>query len=101
MVQDDHNSILIDTRSRFQAYHPSNMSPFSQHLPSSTIETRSRTLDLLPLKQTVLERLDPTKAICKFEIPGGGTCLDPKCGDVHVRDLEPSGKLNELLLHDR
>jgi hypothetical protein len=83
--------------SRLQSYH----SPFGQSSLGADVQSSNEliplskgTLDLGPLKISVLQKIDPDKILCKFEIPGGGTCLDPKCGDTHLRDLEPSGKIS-------
>lgn len=55
-------------------------------------------IDLGPLKMAALSALDPSKSVCKFEIPGGGTCLDPQCSSIHLRDMEPSGALQSFFI---
>jgi len=49
--------------------------------------------DLLPLKVSVMLReavSDPARRICQYEIPGGGSCRDSSCSDLHAGDFEPS-----------
>ncbi|KAG8967861.1 hypothetical protein FRC03_009148 [Tulasnella sp. 419] len=58
-------------------------------ISSECITHRSGRLNITPLKLSVLDRYDPGKSICKFEVPGGGVC-GVKCEDAHLRDFEPS-----------
>ncbi|KAL6308413.1 hypothetical protein BKA93DRAFT_764728 [Sparassis latifolia] len=46
-------------------------------------------IDLEPLKMVAAGRvlMDPTKRICRYEIPGGGECRDRNCEDVHLSRL--------------
>jgi hypothetical protein len=50
---------------------------------------------LKPLKlATASKVLDPTKQVCQYEVPGGGTCRDEECEDLHLISMggvEPSG----------
>ena len=54
-------------------------------------------LNLEALKSAAIGKvLHPFKQICRYEVPGGGTCRDEGCDDVHLSRLqdetvEPSG----------
>jgi len=54
-------------------------------------------LNLRALKLAAIGKvLHPFKQICRYEVPGGGTCRDEGCDDVHLSRLqgttvEPSG----------
>ncbi|KAL1760168.1 hypothetical protein FB107DRAFT_270213 [Schizophyllum commune] len=49
--------------------------------------------DLRRLKlATAARTIDPAKTVCKFEVPGGGLCRDPRCTDAHIASFEPSGE---------
>ncbi|KAL1672842.1 hypothetical protein EV122DRAFT_283589 [Schizophyllum commune] len=49
--------------------------------------------DLRRLKlATAARTIDPAKTVCKFEVPGGGLCRDPRCADAHIASFEPSGE---------
>jgi hypothetical protein len=54
-------------------------------------------LNLKALKLAAIGRaLHPFQRICRYEVPGGGTCRDEGCDDVHLSRLEgaavePSG----------
>ena len=54
-------------------------------------------LNLEALKSAAISKvLHPFKRICRYEVPGGGTCRDEGCDDVHLSRLqgvtvEPSG----------
>jgi len=62
---------------------------------SRTLETDSRFLDLKLLKlAAAMKRLDPLKRICQYEIPGGGTCRDGTCEDIHLSWLINSDDQN-------
>ncbi|KAG9046202.1 hypothetical protein FS837_004873 [Tulasnella sp. UAMH 9824] len=57
---------------------------------SHTIQHSQGVIDLMPLRAQALTRYDPNKQLCQYEVPGGGTCLDPTCGDCHIRDTLPT-----------
>ena len=67
--------------------------PSSYFLSSSSLPE----LNLEALKLAAIGKvLHPFKRICRFEVPGGGTCRDEGCDDVHLSRLqgvtvEPSG----------
>jgi len=73
------------------------MSP--NFLPSTrTAPTSSPSFipDLKPLRLAALsKRLDPSKRLCQYEIPGGGTCRDNQCEDMHLSRLEGIDSLGE------
>ncbi|KAL1742272.1 hypothetical protein HDZ31DRAFT_66139 [Schizophyllum fasciatum] len=49
--------------------------------------------DLRRLKlATAARTIDPAKTVCKFEVPGGGLCRDPRCGDAHIASFEPNDR---------
>jgi len=59
---------------------------------------------LKPLKlATASKVLDPTKQVCQYEVPGGGTCRDEECEDLHLISMggvEPSDQdTAEFLCH--
>jgi len=49
--------------------------------------------NLKPLKKAAsFKALDPSKQICRYELPGGGVCRDVECQDVHLsRGLDGLG----------
>ncbi|KAI5897175.1 uncharacterized protein SCHCODRAFT_02207988 [Schizophyllum commune H4-8] len=54
--------------------------------------------DLRRLKlATAARTIDPAKTVCKFEVPGGGLCRDPRCTDAHIASVEPSGESGRSL----
>ncbi|KAG8948494.1 hypothetical protein FRC04_009702 [Tulasnella sp. 424] len=57
---------------------------------SHTIQHTRGIINLMPLRAQALARYDPNKQLCQYEVPGGGACLDPTCGDSHVRDTLPT-----------
>jgi len=58
-------------------------------IPPSLHSLPRFTPDLKPLRLSVLgRRLDPSKRLCQYEVPGGGTCRDEGCEDVHLSRLE-------------
>jgi hypothetical protein len=67
--------------------------PSSYFLSSSSLPE----LNLEALKSAAIGKiLHPFKRICRYEVPGGGTCRDEGCDDVHLSRLqgvtvEPSG----------
>ncbi|KAF9565767.1 hypothetical protein CPC08DRAFT_158760 [Agrocybe pediades] len=74
------HSVPRDLSSELSRVFPSSGS----HLPSGISLP-----DLRPLKQIALAKsFDPTKYICQFEVPGGGTCRDEGCEDLHLSRLE-------------
>ena len=61
--------------------------------PSHFISTSSSSpfpeLHLGALKlATIGKVLSPFKRICRYEVPGGGTCRDEGCDDVHLSRLQ-------------
>ncbi|KAF8631399.1 hypothetical protein AX15_002407, partial [Amanita polypyramis BW_CC] len=67
-----------------------NLSPVTKSVSLSThsLQTDTHFPDLKLLKFAVVsKRLDPSKRICQYEIPGGGICRDEKCEDTHVSRL--------------
>lgn len=72
------SSVLSDTSTR-TVIQPS----FSTFIP-----------DLQPLREAAFSRrLDPSKRLCQYEVPGGGTCRDENCLDLHLSRL---GEVNHL-----
>ncbi|KIL63266.1 hypothetical protein M378DRAFT_726391 [Amanita muscaria Koide BX008] len=64
---------------------------------SRGLETDIRFLDLKLLKlAAATKRLDPLKLICQYEIPGGGTCRDGTCEDIHLSRLISSDDQNAM-----
>ncbi|KAM6494386.1 hypothetical protein JOM56_010747 [Amanita muscaria] len=64
---------------------------------SRGLETDIRFLDLKLLKlAAATKRLDPLKRICQYEIPGGGTCRDGTCEDIHLSRLISSDDQNAM-----
>lgn len=67
--------------------------PSSYFLSASSLPE----LNLEALKSAAIGKvLHPFKRICRYEVPGGGTCRDEGCDDVHLSRLqgvtvEPSG----------
>lgn len=67
--------------------------PSSYYLSASSLPE----LNLEALKSAAIGKvLHPFKRICRYEVPGGGTCRDEGCDDVHLSRLqgetvEPSG----------
>ena len=67
--------------------------PSSYFLSASSLPE----LNLEALKSAAIGKvLHPFKRICQYEVPGGGTCRDEGCDDVHLSRLqgeavEPSG----------
>jgi hypothetical protein len=50
--------------------------------------------DLKPLKLAFqVKFLDPFKPLCRYEIPGDGTCLDDACDDIHLKKLEGADQM--------
>lgn len=86
---------LVDDSARFLPY----SSPFHSYplLRSRTRvasdSTSRQNLDLRPLRVAIAlrETTDTGRRICQYEIPGGGTCHDRTCADVHLADFEPDG----------
>ena len=67
--------------------------PSSYFLSASSLPE----LNLEALKSAAISKvLHPFKRICQYEVPGGGTCRDEGCDDMHLSRLqgvtvEPSG----------
>ncbi|KAF5385621.1 hypothetical protein D9757_005551 [Collybiopsis confluens] len=61
------------------------------HLPSFFLSRRlapSALPDLQPLRLATLAcTVDPSRRICRYEIPGGGICRDAGCEDIHIGRL--------------
>ena len=47
---------------------------------------------------TIAHRLDPSKRICQYEVPGGGVCRATDCDDAHIdwEVIEPGGASHSL-----
>ncbi|KAF8799003.1 hypothetical protein BYT27DRAFT_7121907, partial [Phlegmacium glaucopus] len=71
--------------------------PSSYFLSVSSSSSFLPELNLKALKLAAIGKvLHPFKQICRYEVPGGGTCRDEGCDDVHLSRLqgatvEPSG----------
>lgn len=77
------SSMLSDSRFAYTKPSTSSYSSTDFHLP-----------DMRPLKLASTVRLfDPLKRICQYEIPGGGTCRDEHCEDIHLNRLESVNQL--------
>jgi hypothetical protein len=55
-------------------------------------------VDLTLLQNSVVQRLDPNRLLCRFESSGAGKCQDRYCEDYHWSDLEPPGELIHLMV---
>ncbi|PFH54118.1 hypothetical protein AMATHDRAFT_53961 [Amanita thiersii Skay4041] len=64
----------------------SSSSSFFDSTQSLSANTYIPDLKLLKLASTS-KRLDPSKRICQYEVPGGGICWDDKCQEVHLSRL--------------
>ncbi|KAG8875029.1 hypothetical protein FRB97_005477 [Tulasnella sp. 331] len=59
--------------------------------PRDAVSHSQGVVDLAPLRSTALSRhAQEKKALCPFEIPGGGICVDTTCSYAHTRDLQPT-----------
>ncbi|PPQ74126.1 LOW QUALITY PROTEIN: hypothetical protein CVT26_007217 [Gymnopilus dilepis] len=59
-------------------------SPYSSFITSSVPLP-----NLQPLKRAAWAKvLNPTKRLCQYEFPGGGTCRDERCPDIHLSRLQ-------------
>ncbi|KAG9029550.1 hypothetical protein FRB95_005224 [Tulasnella sp. JGI-2019a] len=67
-------------------------SPFSfgTNVPQDAVSHAQGVVDLAPLRLQALNRHAQERALCPFEIPGGGTCVDTTCPYAHMRDLQPT-----------
>jgi hypothetical protein len=69
----------------------------SSYLLSASSSSFVLEFNLKALKLAAIGKvLHPSKPICRYEVPGGGTCRDEGCDDVHLSRLqdasaEPSG----------
>jgi hypothetical protein len=69
----------------------------SSYLLSASSSSFLPKVNLKALRLAVMGKvLHPFKRICRYEVPGGGTCRDEGCDDVHLSRLqgvavEPSG----------
>jgi len=53
--------------------------------------------NLKPLKlASLVKLLDPFKRLCQYEVPGGGTCRDDGCEDVHLSRLEGANQMGQV-----
>ena len=68
--------------------------PSSYFLSASSSSSLPK-LNLRALKLAAIAKvIHPFKQICRYEVPGNGTCRDEGCDDVHLSRLqavEPSG----------
>ena len=80
---------------------PSDVSRSSFIVPNTNSAGPSRSqdfaVDLTPLQNSIMQRLDPNRLLCRFESSGAGKCQDRHCEDYHWSDLEPSGELVHLI----
>ncbi|KAF9485788.1 hypothetical protein BDN70DRAFT_458282 [Pholiota conissans] len=89
MYQPTVSSVSSDLRSA-----STKISPSSSSFSSSTGIPLP---DLKPLKLTaMIKSFDPTKRICRYEIPGGGTCRDEHCEDIHLSRLENANEMGAV-----
>ncbi len=49
-------------------------------------------VELTTLQNSIMQKLDPNRLLCRFESSGAGKCQDRHCEDYHWSDLEPSGE---------
>ncbi|PPQ78723.1 hypothetical protein CVT25_010726, partial [Psilocybe cyanescens] len=57
--------------------------------------------DLKPLKlATMAKFLDPHKRLCRYEVPGGGTCRDDGCENIHLSRLEGPNPMGTIEPND-
>jgi hypothetical protein len=79
---------------------PSDFSQLSSIIPNTDSTGLSRSqdfaVDLTPLQNSIMQKLDPNRLLCRFESSGTGKCQDRHCKDHHWSDLEPSGELIHL-----
>lgn len=54
-------------------------------------------VELTPLQNSIMQKLDPNRLLCRFESSGAGKCQDRHCEDYHWSDLEPSGEFSNLM----
>ena len=80
---------------------PNDLSHSSSVLPNANSAGLSRfqdfAVDLTPLQNSIMQRLDPNRLLCRFESSGAGKCQDRHCEDHHWSDLEPSGELIDFM----
>jgi len=80
---------------------PSDFSRSSPIVPHTNSAGPSRSqdfaVDLTPLQNSIMQRLDPRRLLCRFESSGAGKCQDRHCEDYHWSDLEPSGESIHLM----
>lgn len=74
---------------------------YTEHstLPHSSSPSSPAVLlpDLKPLKlASLVKLLDPFKRLCQYEVPGGGTCRDDGCEDVHLSKLESANQMGQV-----
>ena len=101
--------------SEAQYVQPSMLAAFTQHsLPSAFFrlspvipnidsagpsQSQGFAVDLTPLQNSIMQRLDPNRLLCRFESSGAGKCQDRHCEDYHWSDLEPSGESAHVKVH--
>jgi hypothetical protein len=69
------------------------------HSSSSILPLQLPDLKALRLA-TNIKLLDPSKTVCKYEVPGGGECRDESCDDVHLSRIvggDVAGVRREML----
>ena len=75
---------------------PIDFSPSSSIIPNTDSAGPSRSQDfaveLTTLQNSMMQKLDPNRLLCRFESSGAGKCQDRHCEDYHWSDLEPSGE---------
>lgn len=98
------HSVFRPYRSPLSSMTPSPPFPLQRSLPalgrspspssslSSSYYAQIQQLDLGPLRRARASLIDPQRQLCQYEIPGGGTCRDKTCQDVHLKDLDPDGE---------
>lgn len=73
---------------------------YAEHSTPHTLSPSSPAVllpDLKPLKlATQIKLLDPFKRLCQYEVPGGGTCRDDGCEDVHLSRLEGANQMGQV-----
>jgi len=75
----------------------SSSAAFTEHTPFLSSSVSSSSPDLKPLRLIALsKRLDPSKRICQYEVPGGGVCRDDGCEDVHLSRLEGASSVGTV-----
>lgn len=80
---------------------PSDFSLSSSTVPNTDSAGPSRSqgfaVELTPLQNSIIQKLDPNRLLCRFESSGAGKCQDRHCEDYHWSDLELSGEFLILM----